>query len=115
MSYNSITTKAAIQAQSVLAQMQGMTRGGTNFTNNGAAFVGVFGHPRLVEEMNPGGGYKRRVEVGLIMTRDQIDTPPASKGTVTRTDIEPHITYRIDTVDDNDPLVWVMVLVKIGE
>jgi hypothetical protein len=115
MSLFSEMQDAADEAQSTLAQLQGMASGGTNLILNGAALVGVFGNPVVAETMNPGGGWRRRVELPLTITREQLGAAPEGRAQVTRTDSAGNPVYRIEAVDTNDPLHWVMTLVKVGE
>jgi len=106
---------AATEAQSTLAQMQGMPANGTNVLYRGAEYVGTYGPPQVVEIMNPAGGYRKRFVVALTITRSQLTEAPDTKEQIIRTDIDPPLTYRIDTVDSSDVLHWVLALVKVGE
>lgn len=102
------------QAQSHLAQAQGMTAGSAgNFTYNGAAYSGVFGQPMIVDQPQNHGGYKRVATLTLTATRAQFASPPLAKARLTRT--VPALTeYLIDAVDTHDPHHYVMQLVKVG-
>jgi hypothetical protein len=115
MSLFSEIQAAALEAQSTLAQLQGMTAGGSNVLYRGTAYVGTFGPPQVVEIMNPAGGYRKRFVVTLTITRSQMEEAPDTKEQIIRTDIDPNLTYRIDTVDSSDVLHWVLALVKVGE
>jgi hypothetical protein len=106
---------AAIEAQTELAEMQGMAAGGSNVLYRGAEFVGVWGQPQATEAMNPAGGYRRRHEITLTATRAQFDAPPDTKEQIVRTDIAPPVTYRIDVVDTTDVLHYVFRCIKVGE
>ena len=114
MSYATKLKKAAKEAQSVCAQMQGMAAGGTNALINGATYVGVYGAAQVIDDLNGAGGYKRRTVLALTLTRAQFIAAPASKTRVTRTDISPTVLYLIDAVNLNDPLVYVLALEKVG-
>lgn len=109
-------TAAAVEAQRTMAQIQGApaTSAAPNFLLNGAAFCGVFGAPRIEERMNAGGGYRPRAEVVLRATRGQFSAPPKTQINLTRTDITPHQSYRVESVDSHDPLFYVFTLVKVG-
>lgn len=104
------------QAQSLLAQMSGLpaTAAG-NTLYQGATLTGVYGQPRIEERMLPGGGYRRRAVVPLSVTRGQLTAAPAPQATIVRTDLTPHIGYRIDDVDTHDPHHYRLTLVKLGE
>ena len=104
---------ADIQGQ--LAQAQGMAAGGTNVVFRGAALVGTWGPPRVTEVMNAAGGYRRRSEITLTVTKAQITTAPDSKEQIIRTDLDPNVTYRIDVIENNDPHHWVFNCIRVGE
>ena len=117
MSYATIMTAAANESQTILAQLQGMAESSTgNFQYNAQEGVGVFGSAIIVEIPQPGGGYRRRAQVPLTVTRDQ----PFAFETKTKlvrlspSAEFPAITYVIDNVDTHDPLVWTLTLVKAG-
>jgi hypothetical protein len=114
VSYAQLLRNAAAQAQATLAQLQGMTAGGTNTLINGAAYVGVYGPPVIREDMHPAGGHRRLSENQVALTREQFAAAPASQADLTRTDISPPITYRIASVDTHDPLYYILTLAKVG-
>lgn len=115
MGYHSELQAAASEAQSILAQMQGMEAGAAgNFLFNGKPFVGVFGKPIVDEMPVPGGGYRRSVRLPLTVTHDQEFAPDRMKK-ITRIVPAPDQVYVIDSIDDHDPLVWELMLVKFGE
>jgi hypothetical protein len=104
------------EAQEILAQMMGKPASGAgNTLYRGGNLTLVYGTPRVVEPFNVGGGSRPRTEVPATLTRTQMSAPPVSKEQLVRTDVTPHITYRIDTVDTHDPIHYVLVLVKVGE
>lgn len=104
----------AAQAQDTLAQMQGMTPGAAgNFLYNGKHFKGVFGSSVLTEQPMVHGGYRRRSEVMLTVTRDQTTFTPVVKTLLVRLDTKTE--YAIDRIDTHDPIAWNLTLVKTGE
>jgi hypothetical protein len=106
---------AAADAQGILAQIQGMDASAAgNVLLNGATLVGVFGDPAASEAMNAGGGYRKRVETKLTITRAQLTAAPASQTQLVRTDLAAPITYRIAEVSQDDPLHYVLTLVRVG-
>lgn len=117
MSFAGIIQSASVEAQGVLAQIQGMAQGASgNFLYNGQAGIGVFGQAQIVEAPQQMGGYRRRGEVPLTVTRDQefnfeVKTKLVRLSTSSRF---PSITYAIDKVDVHDPLIWTLTLVKQG-
>lgn len=106
----------ASSALETLAQMTGKekTASGNTLFRNGQITV-LYGTPRVAEPMNPGGGFRPRVELTASVTRTQLNKAPVPGENMIRVDLTPHITYRIDTVDVHSPLFYVMVLVKVGE
>lgn len=116
MSFFQTIQRASSSAQSTLAQLQGMAAGAAgNVLYEGRNYVGVFATPVVVEVPVPGGGYRRRAEMALSITRDQMPNPPVTKRLITRTDLRPNVTYIIDTLIVHDPVRWVMTVVKQGE
>lgn len=117
MSFASITTAASIRSQGYLAQIQGMAATASgNFLYNGEAGAGVFGSAQVVEIPQLMGGYRRRAELTLTVTREQDFTFEAKTKLVRlATGTMPSITYVIDRIDPHDPLVWTLTLVKFGE
>ena len=117
MSYATIMSTAATEAQSVLAQLQGMARSSSgNFQYNAQEGTGVFGSAVVVEIPQPGGGYRRRAQVPLTVTRDQAFAFETKTKLVRLSPSAqfPALTYVIDSIDTHDPLVWVLTLVKAG-
>lgn len=113
MSLFSELQSATTEAHANLAQLQGMGQDDDgNFLYQGAYGIGVFGRPVLQEDMQPGGGYKQRTVIPLVISRENMTTAPAEKATLTR--LFPRIEYRIVTVDKSDPLEWKLELLKVG-
>ena len=109
---------AATSAHRTTARLCGMADdadGNTLFSGSAVARVGVYGLPQVVEKMMLGGGYRRRTETLLSITRDQLDAPPSVRSKVTRIDVSPAITYVIDTINLDDPLHYELVLLNFGE
>lgn len=104
---------AASEAQAALAQMQGMNESATgNFTYAGAPYFGVFGDMYVVEIPQPGGGYRKREQMTLTVTKDQTAFNPESKKQIIR--LLPNVLYVIDSVKAHDPFHWVLTLVRTG-
>ncbi len=117
MSYATILTNAATRAQKVLSQMQGATAAAPdNFLYAMETGVGVFGSAQVVDIPQPGGGYRRRAQLNLTVTRAQTQFVFETKTKLVRlaTGTMPAITYVIDFVDTHDPLVWTLTLVRNG-
>lgn len=110
---NTEIAAAASEAQSALAQIQGMSETATgNFTYAGAPFFGVWGDMYVVEIPQPGGGYRKREQVNLTVTKSQTTFAPESKKTVIR--LAPNVIYVIDYIKAHDPIHWVLTLVRTG-
>lgn len=105
---------AADRAQSITSQMQG-ARAGKNTLINGAFYLLVYGAAQVTSELNAAGGEARRTLLTATATRDQFSAAPTPKTKLTRTDLSPTITYLIDHLDMNDPLVYTLVLEKVGK
>lgn len=111
---------AATLAQTTLAQYMGMSADadGNGSLDGRIKLTGVYGTPFVREEIQPGGGYRRRTVLPYSFTREQLDAPPDTstrKLTFTRLDLTPNITYRVDTIDAHQPINYVLFLVKLGE
>lgn len=113
MGLNTEIAAGFTEAQRHLAQATGMDDD-KNTLYNGASYVGVWGQPRTVEVMRPGGGYSRRVEIPLSLTRDQFTTPPVAKREVTRIDLDPRESFTIEVVDTSDPYFYVLTCLRRG-
>jgi hypothetical protein len=87
-----------------------------NFLYGMEVGTGVFGGAQIVEIPQAGGGYRRRAQMNLTVTRSQTQFvfEPKTKLVRLATGNMPAITYVIDSVDTNDPLAWVLVLVRAG-
>src|SRR5688572_16905692 len=106
---------AASVAQGLHAQLGGMAPGASgNFLYGGAPFTGVFGDNEVDEAMNPGGGFRKRLETTLRATRTQFDGVPMTQTELIRTDLGAAKIYRIAKLDTHDPLHYVFTLVKVG-
>jgi hypothetical protein len=105
----------AAEAQEFVAQMNGKTATGTNALINKHAVTMVFGSPVIDEVPSERGGIRRRVTVPASITRTQLSAVPESRSTITRTDMTPHITYRIVSLDTHDPIRYNFMLEKYGE
>lgn len=116
MNYSAIMTSAADRAQGVLSKMQGATTAAPdNFLYAMETGVGVFGAAQIVEVPQPGGGYRRRAQLNLTVTRTQdFYFEPKTKLVRLASGAMPAITYIIDNVDTNDPLIWTLTLVRNG-
>lgn len=116
MNYSTIISNAHAEAQTVLAQLGGMVEtDSANFQYAGNQGIGVFGAPEMVEIPEVGGGYRRRVQLRLTVTRDQSFAFEAKTRLVRlATATQPAITYTIDFIDGHDPFTWGLVLVKTG-
>jgi hypothetical protein len=115
MSLFSQTQRAFAATESTLAQIQGMARGGKNILFDGVAYVGVFGAAQVTDELSVGGGYKRRTELTVTITRDQFDSEPKpKKHNLTRTDMSPPITYTVNAINTHDAHHYEFVCEKVG-
>ncbi len=97
-------TAAATEGQSVL---------GEAFKYNNGSFVGVFGPTRMEEPMMPGGGYRRRAQLSLVVTKSQTNFVPDSKKTLLR--VINKTSYRIEHFSEHDALNWILEIVKLGD
>lgn len=87
-----------------------------NFLYANEAGTGVFGSAVIAEIPQLDGGYRRRAQVPLSVTRAQ-GFEFEAKTKIIRTaggDIAQPITYVIDSIDTHDPLVWTLILVRTG-
>lgn len=117
MSYAAIIRTASVDSQKVLAEIQGMAVNAEgNFLYGMEVGTGVFGGAQVVEIPQPGGGYRRRAQLNLTVTRGQTQFAFEVKTKLVRlaTGNMPAITYVIDSIDVNDPLAWVLTLVRAG-
>jgi hypothetical protein len=104
--------------QRTLAQMQGMgerNAATTNFQYNGKKGVGVFGQPTTVELPLATGGYQRRVQLDLTVTREQLFQFESKTKLIRLASVDfPETTYVIDFTGRHDPYIWTLTLVKTG-
>ncbi len=115
MSLSALLPAAALEAQGLLAQLQGMDASAEgNFLLGGTPYTGVFGTPQVEEVLHPSGGYRRRTVVPLVAVRSQFSGAPASQQQLVRTDLAPSQTYRIEAVGLDDPLHYTFSLVRVG-
>jgi hypothetical protein len=114
MSLSSELSAAFSEAQGLVAQATGMT-GSANTLYNGAPYVFTYGQPQPQNQMMPGGGYRQRTVVPFTATRAQFTVAPEKNKTLTRTDLSPQLTYRIEVVNLHDPYHYTGVLIRVGE
>lgn len=103
----------AVQAQRILAEMKGLATaavGNTLFPGETVPVVGHFGKSRVIFIGQLGGGYRKKTETVLKISREQRASAPQPNKTVTRIDLSPAITYNIENVDAQDSHFWVLVL-----
>lgn len=117
MSYFAQMQAAASEAQSILAEMQGAPAGpaATNtLLPGGAKVLGVYGNPNVVFVPVLGGGYRKKTVTQLTITRPQLAAAPAPNTNLMRLDLNPQFKYLIESVDTQDPLLWVLTLVNFA-
>ncbi len=117
MSFANLLQSAATQAQSTLAQLQGLapgSRGNTLFAGATSPLTGVYGQPVTQLVPQPGGGYRQRTFLPLTITRTSLPVPPAVKSRLVRLDLTPPETYIIDHVVHDRALDWEFHLVRFG-
>lgn len=108
---------AATEAQRTLAEITGMAgtaMGNTLLAGQTVPLVGVYGRPQVDFIPQLAGGYRRRTHVPLTITRTQLATAPAPNTKLTRIDLSPAITYNVESVDTQDPLVWGLSLLSFA-
>lgn len=110
---------ATTEAHGHLSAMMGrnLTAAGNAIWNQ-TALTGVWGLPQPEQVMLPDGGYRGRTSVQFAVTRDQFDDPPdnvKSRQQITRTDLTPHLTYRVESVSYHDPFKFIFTCVRVGE
>ena len=106
--------KAAEESHGILARMTGMAEdaAGNTLLPNGSTVLGVYSAPRVTWLPVISGGYRKRTEVTLTITRTQIAQAPAPNTKLTRKDIDPQITYTIDHVNSQGSLSYELTLVN---
>ena len=115
MSLASQMLAATKEAQSRLAEIGGAAAGALNSLYNAESFLAVYGQPVVQRTMLPSGGYRQRTFLQVTVTREQFNSPPTANLPWVRTDLEPNIIYRIEKVDQHDPYVYVLTVVRVGE
>lgn len=115
MSLASEITTAAAVAQGILAQIGGAAQGATNALYNGVDYFCVYGSPQVQNQMLPQGGYRQRTFLSATVTRAQFDALPVAKTKWTRTDLDPNLTYTIDSVGQHDANLLTLTLIRPGE
>lgn len=108
---------AATEAERTLAEITGMAgtaTGNTLLAGQTVPVVGVYGRPRVDFIPQIAGGYRKKTSVPLTITRTQLATPPAPNTKLTRIDVSPAISYNVESVDTQDPLVWAVSLLSFA-
>lgn len=85
---------------------------------NQTALTGTWGLPQSEQVMLPDGGYRGRTSLPFAVTRDQFDAPPdnvKSRQQITRTDLTPHLVYRIESISFHDPFKFIFNCIRVGE
>lgn len=103
---------AYASAQATLARATGAPASAENVLYKGRSYCGVWGQPTVVETPMPGGGYRRRVEIVLTLTRAQFAAAPAARDQITN--LLTAATYNIDFVNTDDPFHYVLTCYKSG-
>jgi hypothetical protein len=106
---------AASEAQDILAQITGMAEGAagnTQIAGTNQIVTGVYGRPEVDFIPQPGGGYRKRTILPLTITREQMPEPVKANTKLTRIDLTPNVTYNVEKVDTQDPLVWTLTLIN---
>lgn len=109
---------AATKAERILAEITGKaanTDGNTLFAGQTVPVTGVYGRAEVQFDPVVGGGYRKRTNVPLTITRTQLPTAPKVNTKLTRIDLTPAISYNVLHVSTQDPLVWQLMLVSFGE
>jgi hypothetical protein len=115
MGFFSEMQAAAAEAEGILAEITGMggdAAGNTLIAGQTVLIVGVYGRPQVDFIPQIAGGYRKRTAIPLTITRAQLTTAPAPNTKLTRIDLSPPITYNVESVDTQDPLVWGLSLIN---
>lgn len=115
MSYAAKIRNAAGQAQAVLAQTGGAEPGQKNALYNGAEYLCVYGAPSVEREMLPNGGYRQRSVIMVAVTRAQFSAAPQVNTKWVRIDMTPQAPHTIVKVGTDDPYIYMLTLVKLGQ
>jgi hypothetical protein len=102
------------EAHTAIAQAGGMS-GSANALYQGQPYAVVFGSPQVQRIMLPSGGYRQRTVVPFSVSKEVMVACPANDTNIVRTDVSPHITYRVDSPDKHDAYSWRATLVRVGE
>ncbi len=114
MDYAAKMQRAAVKANQVIAKIEGMAPDAEgNALYLGEPITANFGRPRTLEIPEPGGRYRRRVELTALVTRDQFATAPETKTKFVRL-IPEREEYSIDVIGRHDPLYYDLTLIKLG-
>jgi hypothetical protein len=108
----------AAEAETYLGELQGMdpnSPGNTLMPGSDTPVKVLYGNSRVFFVALPGGGYRKRIETTATMTRAQGLPAPKEMTKIVRTDQTPHVTYVVDAVLTDDPLDFILTLVKHGE
>lgn len=114
MSLASEITNAATEAQGILAQIGGGPRRDQCPLQRGGLFLRLW-LPAGSEPDAPAGGYRQRTFLSATVTRAQFDALPVAKTKWTRTDLDPNLTYTIDSVGQHDANLLTLTLIRPGE
>jgi hypothetical protein len=114
MGFASELQSAFSEAHTAIAQAGGMS-GSTNALYQGQAYTVVFGSPQVQRVMLPSGGWRQRTVVPLSVSKQAMAVCPANDTNLVRTDVSPHIIYRVDSPDKHDAYSWRCTLVRVGE
>lgn len=114
MDYAAKMNRAAVKANQVIARIEGQSDSAEgNALYLGESLTANFGRPRTVEIPEPGGRYRRRMEMTVLVTRDQFATAPETKTKFLRL-VPEREEYVIDVIGRHDPIYYELTVVKIG-
>lgn len=116
MGLNTEAKAAFADAASVLAQLGGMdSTSEGNAMVDGYVYTGVFGPPQVDRQMLPSGGYRQRSVLQFTIMRDSVVVVPQANKLLVRIDLPEQVTYRIERVSPQDPIHYILTLIKVGE
>lgn len=107
----------AVEAQHILAEMKGLApeaTGNTLFPSETVPVVGEWGKSRVIFTPMQNGGYRKKTEIVLKISREQRAAAPQPNTKVTRIDLTPPLTYNIENVDTQDSHFWVLVVANFA-
>lgn len=84
--------------------------GNTLFPGETIPVVGEWGKSRVIFVPILGGGYRKKTEIVLKISREQRASAPQPNTKVTRIDLIPPLAYNIENVDNQDTHFWVLVV-----